>query len=685
MYRHEFHGEVKAWLGNVLAQAGESETETHGLDSLPHDLSDNERLQTWPLPMFGTPPPGEKDAAADAFLEAIQRPLRNQKPDGASQYSIRFRNAARLAAAFARARSRSPTKPLVPALQVVLRHLLDGATETDGPYVVEVPEAERDLDDLIVDALFEHVRQALQEAFVGRDREAARKARARALLALRQLADDHGRRGEGMPRDELADAIGEGGAEVLERLASSDVRLIALEQRGGRDCYVLSHDSLAVVVKRLVDEEAPRGDLELDDRIVALRQIVVQRTALQQQDDESAVDLRRRDYNAIEGSAGVLLWNDRQRAWWQACQRRQTARRRTNLGWSLASIVGIVLVAVLVAALAQSWAEQRLLQQIRTILEPGQLETTLMLFVGEAGVDIEELAPYVAFERFGEEHHPTARSRLLFGALVGVIDDLAGQASERRRAQLLDLRGSVRQRFIEATSLPELSREDDAARNQQIRLAGKFVMGSREGNPNEAPEHQVTLSPFYLQQHEVTNEEYRRFDPEHASGAPDNHPVVEVSWYEAMAYAAWLGGRLPTEAQWEFAARGEKGRDYPWGADDPTCAHAQFSECIGRLAPVMKDRDAGKTPDGVYDLSGNAGEWCGDRFGPYEVSDQENPAGAVVGAPDGMLGGPARVLRGGSFLDYPNYLRSAGRDWSHPEDSNILNGFRVSWSASGGP
>lgn len=127
---------------------------------------------------------------------------------------------------------------------------------------------------------------------------------------------------------------------------------------------------------------------------------------------------------------------------------------------------------------------------------------------------------------------------------------------------------------------PPPSAADDGKLNARIPIpGGSFQMGSPEGvgSFNQRPQHQVTVSPFRIQEHEVTNEEYLRFDPTHdedekaARSGKDyaRLPVVNVSWYDAAAYAAWLGGSLPTEAQWEFAARGQEGRTYPWGEHAP--------------------------------------------------------------------------------------------------------------------
>ena len=181
---------------------------------------------------------------------------------------------------------------------------------------------------------------------------------------------------------------------------------------------------------------------------------------------------------------------------------------------------------------------------------------------------------------------------------------------------------------------------------------GEFVMGSAEvDSDDEDREHKVTVSSFTIQEHEVTNEEYWRFDPMRVppghADVPDQFkilidrsPVTKVTWFDAMAYAAWLGGGLPTEAEWELAARGVEGRSFPWGEAEITCSRAIHAGCFPpRLAPVSAERgEDGRTPDGVYDLAGNVWEWCRDWAGPYEGDGLVNPLGPPSGS--------ARVMRG---------------------------------------
>ncbi len=239
-------------------------------------------------------------------------------------------------------------------------------------------------------------------------------------------------------------------------------------------------------------------------------------------------------------------------------------------------------------------------------------------------------------------------------------------------------------RALDATTDSPPSWEDDDLLNRRALIQGDtFLMGSAEDDPDaldrEYPQHRVTVSDFYLQEHEVTNEEYRRFVPEHDAGAPDDHPVRYVTWQAATDYAAWLGGTLPTEAQWEFAARGRDGRKYPWGDEDPTCERANYSGC-GGTAVAVKSYEAGATPEGIYDLAGNVGEWCQDRYDAYEPTGQTN----ATGSPESSTIPSTRVLRGGSFVfgNGPKSLRGANRRPADPDYPYEAYGFRVAWATS---
>ena len=193
---------------------------------------------------------------------------------------------------------------------------------------------------------------------------------------------------------------------------------------------------------------------------------------------------------------------------------------------------------------------------------------------------------------------------------------------------------------------------------------GTFTMGSAEGdvqaNPNEKPAHQVTLSEFWIGKTEVTNAHYRRLHQNH--GSNDDLPVTDVSWHEAQAFCKSLGGRLPTEAEWEYAARAGTRTPWSFGRDE---------QKIGRYASVGSAQPVGSkdpNPWGLHDMHGNVWEWVGDWFGDYTPQAQTDPTGPTSGQ--------YRVLRGGSFYVEPRFLRSAGRGRGGPEFRGGYVGFR---------
>ncbi|MBI4862196.1 MAG: SUMF1/EgtB/PvdO family nonheme iron enzyme [Candidatus Riflebacteria bacterium] len=207
--------------------------------------------------------------------------------------------------------------------------------------------------------------------------------------------------------------------------------------------------------------------------------------------------------------------------------------------------------------------------------------------------------------------------------------------------------------------------------------AGEFLMGSTDGGDDERPPHRVYLEQFFIDRYEVTNRLYRKFLQATKHRAPkswaDNHgddqPVVNVSWDDAEAYCTWAGKRLPTEAEWEKAARGGlEGKPYPWGDQTPAgracCKHG-----IGMNRPQR----VGSYPSngyGVNDMAGNVWEWCADWYkkGYYGESLLKNPRGPGSGE--------KRVLRGGSWSDLESGSRCASRNSLDPTKRNRSTGFR---------
>ena len=213
--------------------------------------------------------------------------------------------------------------------------------------------------------------------------------------------------------------------------------------------------------------------------------------------------------------------------------------------------------------------------------------------------------------------------------------------------------------------------------------AGEFTMGSDKGDDDEQPIHKVFLDSFYIDKYEVTNGRFAKFveaiqseppwgfaDKETPVVRPDQ-PVRWVNWMDAIGYCLWVGKRLPSEAEWEKAARGPDGRAYPWGNDPPTPAHAVFGLKEGSdTVSAIGNRDKGRSPYGVHDLAGNLYEWTTDWYDEQFYS--KNPAIN----PKGPSEGTAKVQRGGSYINNPYRLRSSFRTKGDPTEHDPNVGFR---------
>ena len=247
------------------------------------------------------------------------------------------------------------------------------------------------------------------------------------------------------------------------------------------------------------------------------------------------------------------------------------------------------------------------------------------------------------------------------------------------------------------TYLPAVYNTGD--RSEEILIpAGTFLMGCDGSDPdrlcrpsNQYP-HLVYLDAYYIDKNEVTNARYQvcveaegctepsqrnsaTRDPYYGNSTYANYPVVWVNWYQAAEFCAWAGKRLPTEAEWEKAARGsEDSRWYPWGDEIPDATMANFGEIVGDTTPVGAYSE-GASVYGVMDMAGNTWEWVNDWFGfyYYPASPGENPPGPSTGEHRGR--------RGGSWGESAYRARSDYRSINLPENAANSNGFRCVRSA----
>lgn len=234
-----------------------------------------------------------------------------------------------------------------------------------------------------------------------------------------------------------------------------------------------------------------------------------------------------------------------------------------------------------------------------------------------------------------------------------------------------------------ASGLPLTIRCEADGSEMALVPAGGFVMGSDDIGNDESPQHTVYLDTYYIDKYEITNAQFKKFcdktrfqypenppwDSVYFLSKPDN-PVVLIHWHTAQSYLKWTGKRLPTEAEWEKAARGVDAMLYPWGNDhdlsrcnlDSSKDNFQYTSPVGVFTN-------GISPYGCYDMIGNVTEWCNDWHEPnyYKFTVKDNPPGPEEGA--------TRVLRGGSYKDNDE-IQCARRSEASPIAVNVNVGFR---------
>ncbi len=231
--------------------------------------------------------------------------------------------------------------------------------------------------------------------------------------------------------------------------------------------------------------------------------------------------------------------------------------------------------------------------------------------------------------------------------------------------------------------------------------AGRFIRGSNKLDEfqqakelgskkpwykDEYPQHEMTLPFFYIDQFEITNAEYKQFIDATDWRAPsyfvdrsvppgaENYPVSNINWFEADRYCSWAGKRLPTEAEWEKAARGEDGREFPWGNDFEKIKENTDKATSGDIAPVGTFKE-GSSPYGVMDMAGNVWEWTGDWYKPYPNATYQSE----------LFGEKQKVFRGGGggrvgHYVLPLFYRTSYRSSIKPEQAFSDLGFRCAKS-----
>ena len=254
--------------------------------------------------------------------------------------------------------------------------------------------------------------------------------------------------------------------------------------------------------------------------------------------------------------------------------------------------------------------------------------------------------------------------------------------------------------FFVNTGLSGAQDNDNPFEGAVLIPQGAFEMGSRrslmELNPSEIfnpdrhmlgpedPAHEVILDAYYIDIYEATNEDYKKYMAAKGYKAPlfwddpyfngPRKPVVGVSWEEAQHFCKWKNMRLPTEAEWEKAARGKRPVKYPWGDEEPGPARLNYNNILKKTVAVGS-YPSGKSDYGVYDLAGNVSEWVQDWHFPeyYLFSPKENPPGPEKGQ--------YKVIRGGNWRSNPEDVRLTYRNATIPKIRNRSIGFRCAASA----
>jgi formylglycine-generating enzyme required for sulfatase activity len=253
---------------------------------------------------------------------------------------------------------------------------------------------------------------------------------------------------------------------------------------------------------------------------------------------------------------------------------------------------------------------------------------------------------------------------------------------DEQQALYQQMHAKLQQRHTQ--SHEQLATAQDQNWSMSLVPAGEFTMGSTTGDADEQPVHKIYVDAFFMDKHQLSVAQYARFlEATHHDAPPEwslmnrpqnqSRPVANVDWVDAAVYCKWAGKRMPTEAEWEKAARGTDSRTYPWGNQPPTGLHANSGKEVWSSHAVLTPvgmLEEGKSPYGIYDMAGNVWEWVSDWYDQdyYKTSPSQNPAGPSIGT--------HKVVRGGSWGSNANGLRSSERETHLTSFRGLGTGFR---------
>ncbi len=277
----------------------------------------------------------------------------------------------------------------------------------------------------------------------------------------------------------------------------------------------------------------------------------------------------------------------------------------------------------------------------------------------------------------------------VFGAFVLMVSLLVYESykAKQMKALALSIKTETRPAPSSAPSLDYSmykTKIGDEGREMVQIPEGPFIMGSKDGDPDEVPERQVYLKAFYLDRKEVSQEEYARFakrplpkievfEDDQSKLLQPEFAAMSMSWDEAAAYCKWAGKRLPTEAEWEKAGRGEGKRKYAWGEtfmNGRANANVDGSEDGFRYLAPPGSFETGLSPYGIYDMTGNVAEWVADSYDEhyYQKAPYRDPKGPETG--------DLKVVRGGSWRETEHNTRLSKRFAAKHWRTDITIGFR---------